>query len=203
MSELYPYQSDVSRDLRSRIKAQKPCTIWMTGLSGAGKSAIANGVEGRLNHAGYHTMLLDGDNVRCGLCRDLEFTHADRTENIRRIAEVARLMNDAGLIVVVATISPYAKDRSMAKNIIGANHYIEVFVDTPLDVAESRDVKGLYKKARAGEIKDFTGIDSPYEVPNQPDMTLRTQNHTVPDMVEELYKCLENKGFIGAIKHGE
>lgn len=196
MIDLYPYKSSIGSDERAKIKSQKPCTVWMTGLSGAGKSALANIVEGQLNHSGFHTMLLDGDNVRCGLCRDLGFSHGDRTENIRRIAEVARLMNDAGLIVIVATISPFANDRDMARHIIDSRNFIEVFVDTPLSVAEARDVKGLYKKARAGEIKDFTGISSPYETPENPDILLQPDKNDLGVMAAQIHRYLKNHGFV-------
>jgi bifunctional enzyme CysN/CysC len=159
---------DVSKDSRAKQKGQKPAVLWFTGLSGAGKSTIANVVEKKLQAQGRHTYLLDGDNVRHGLNRDLGFTDADRVENIRRVAEVARLMADAGLIVLVSFISPFRAERDMARRMMGEGEFFEVFVDTPLAVAEERDVKGLYKKARAGELKNFTGIDSPYEAPESP-----------------------------------
>ncbi|EPZ87589.1 adenylyl-sulfate kinase [Burkholderia cenocepacia K56-2Valvano] len=148
--------------------------MWLTGLSGAGKSTIANLVEQRLHALGKHTYLLDGDNVRHGLNRDLGFTEADRVENIRRVAEVARLMLDAGLITLVSFISPFRAERDMARALAGPDEFVEVFVDTPLAVAEERDPKGLYKKARRGELKHFTGIDSPYEPPVQPELRVDT-----------------------------
>ncbi|MCL7050797.1 hypothetical protein MKW94_008732 [Papaver nudicaule] len=157
---------DVDRDARAVQKAQTPRIVWLTGLSGAGKSTIANLVEKRLHALGRHTYLLDGDNVRHGLNRDLGFTEADRVENIRRVAEVARLMLDAGLITLVSFISPFRAERDMARALVGPDEFVEVFVDTPLAVAEERDPKGLYKKARRGELKHFTGIDSPYEPPS-------------------------------------
>lgn len=165
---------DITREFRAGQKGQTPLTIWMTGLSGAGKSVVSNELEKRLVSLGLHTMLLDGDNIRMGLNRNLGFKEADRIENIRRIAEVAKLMNDAGLIVITAFISPYARDRQMAKDIIGADSFMEVYVSTPLEECERRDIKGLYKRARNGEIADFTGISSPYEVPQHADVTLDT-----------------------------
>ncbi|WP_175915313.1 MULTISPECIES: sulfate adenylyltransferase subunit CysN [Burkholderia] len=165
---------DVDRDARAAQKAQTPRIAWLTGLSGAGKSTIANLVEQRLHALGKHTYLLDGDNVRHGLNRDLGFTEADRVENIRRVAEVARLMLDAGLITLVSFISPFRAERDMARALVGADEFVEVFVDTPLAVAEERDPKGLYKKARKGELKHFTGIDSPYEPPAQPELRIDT-----------------------------
>ncbi|RQR71224.1 MULTISPECIES: sulfate adenylyltransferase subunit CysN [unclassified Burkholderia] len=165
---------DVDRDARAVQKAQTPRIVWLTGLSGAGKSTIANLVERRLHALGKHTYLLDGDNVRHGLNRDLGFTEADRVENIRRMAEVARLMLDAGLITLVSFISPFRAERDMARALVRPDEFVEVFVDTPLAVAEERDPKGLYKKARKGELKHFTGIDSPYEPPAQPELRIDT-----------------------------
>ena len=162
------------RAARAAQKAQTPRIVWLTGLSGAGKSTIANLVEQRLHALGKHTYLLDGDNVRHGLNRDLGFTEADRVENIRRVAEVARLMLDAGLITLVSFISPFRAERDMARALAGPDEFVEVFVDTPLAVAEERDPKGLYKKARKGELKHFTGIDSPYEPPAQPELRIDT-----------------------------
>ncbi|MDR8729594.1 sulfate adenylyltransferase subunit CysN [Burkholderia pseudomultivorans] len=172
---------DVDRDARAAQKAQTPRIVWLTGLSGAGKSTIANLVEKRLHALGKHTYLLDGDNVRHGLNRDLGFTEADRVENIRRVAEVARLMLDAGLIVLVSFISPFRAERDMARAMVGADEFVEVFVDTPLAIAEERDPKGLYKKARRGELKHFTGIDSPYEPPAQPELRIDTVTETPED----------------------
>ncbi|VWC48660.1 adenylylsulfate kinase [Burkholderia aenigmatica] len=165
---------DVDRAARAAQKAQTPRIVWLTGLSGAGKSTIANLVEKRLHALGKHTYLLDGDNVRHGLNRDLGFTEADRVENIRRVAEVARLMLDAGLITLVSFISPFRAERDMARAMVGPDEFVEVFVDTPLAVAEQRDPKGLYRKARRGELKHFTGIDSPYEPPAQPELRVDT-----------------------------
>lgn len=168
----------IDRDDHANLKNQTPRVLWFTGLSGSGKSTIANEVEQKLALMNRHTFLLDGDNVRQGLNKDLGFTEADRIENIRRIGEVAKLMTDAGLIVLTAFISPFRAERRMVREMMGEGEFIEVFVDTPLDVAEARDVKGLYKKARAGEIKNFTGIDSPYEAPESPEITVNTVTMT-------------------------
>jgi len=169
---------DVNKDVRSRLKGQRACVVWLTGLSGSGKSTIANLVEKKLVAQGRHTYLLDGDNVRHGLNKDLGFTAQDRVENIRRVAEVARLMVDSGLIVVVSFISPFRAERQMARDLLAAGEFLEVFVDTPLAVAEQRDPKGLYRKARLGELKNFTGIDSPYEAPQAPEIHIDTTRMT-------------------------
>jgi len=166
--------TDIDRDAHAGLKNQKPKLLWFTGLSGSGKSTIANEVEKRLNVMNRHTFLLDGDNVRHGLNKDLGFTEADRIENIRRVGEVAKLMTDAGLIVLTAFISPFRAERDMVRAMVPDGEFIEIFVDTPLEVAEQRDVKGLYKKARAGELKNFTGIDSPYEAPQEPEIQVNT-----------------------------
>ncbi len=182
---------DVDKAARSRIKGQQPKVLWFTGLSGAGKSTVANQVEKRLHAQGRHTFLLDGDNVRHGLNRDLGFTDEDRVENIRRVAEVARLMADAGLIVLVSFISPFRAERQMARERFEPGEFVEVFVDVPLAVAEARDVKGLYRKARAGQIPNFTGIDSPYEAPETPELHLRADTDSVPAMVEQVLQVLD------------
>jgi len=182
----------IDRGARAAIKGQKGRVIWFTGLSGSGKSTIANLVEKRLHADGRHTYLLDGDNVRHGLNRDLGFTDEDRVENIRRVAEVARLMADAGLIVLVSFISPFRAERRMARELTGEGEFIEVFVDTPLNVAEQRDVKGLYKKARAGELINFTGIDSPYEVPENPEIVLDTTRLSAEGAADRVVVWLEN-----------
>jgi bifunctional enzyme CysN/CysC len=183
---------DVSRETHAALKGQKPAVLWFTGLSGAGKSTIANLVEQKLAARGSHTFLLDGDNVRHGLNRDLGFTEADRIENIRRVGEVARLMTDAGLIVLTAFISPFRAEREMVRKMLPEGEFIEIFVDTPLAEAEKRDTKGLYAKARAGELKNFTGIDSPYEPPQRPEIHLDTTSMTAEAaadlIVEELTK---------------
>jgi bifunctional enzyme CysN/CysC len=165
---------DVNKAARAQAKGQKPAVLWFTGLSGAGKSTIANLVEKKLLAQGRHTYLLDGDNVRHGLNRDLGFTDAERVENIRRVAEVAKLMVDAGLVVLVSFISPFRSERRMARELMAEGEFFEVFVDTPLATAERRDVKGLYAKARRGELKNFTGIDSPYEPPEAAEIRLDT-----------------------------
>lgn len=187
---------ELDRDSRASLKNQKPCVLWMTGLSGAGKSTIANALEKKLYARGAHTMILDGDNIRRGLNRDLGFTEADRAENIRRVAEVAKLMSDAGLVTIVSFISPFRAERQMARDIIGDDYFIEAYVDTPLDVAESRDIKGLYKKARAGEIPNFTGIGSPYEAPDHPDLVLKTTEQSADELAELALSHLIQKGFI-------
>ena len=169
---------DITRAAHAALKHQKPAVLWFTGLSGSGKSTIANMVEKRLHALGHHTFLLDGDNVRHGLNKDLGFTEADRIENIRRVGEVAKLMTDAGLIVLTAFISPFAAEREMVRAMLPAGEFIEIFVDTPLEVAEARDVKGLYKKARSGQLKNFTGIDSPYEAPRNPEIRVDTTRET-------------------------
>ena len=172
---------DISRGAHASLKNQKPAVLWFTGLSGSGKSTIANLVEKKLHRMNRHTFLLDGDNVRHGLNKDLGFTEADRIENIRRVGEVAKLMTDAGLIVITAFISPFKADRDMVRAMLPEGEFIEVFIDTPLEVAESRDVKGLYKKARSGELKNFTGIDSPYEAPAAPEIRVDTTAMTAED----------------------
>jgi len=186
-------KSDITRDIRSGQKNQKPCTVWFTGLSGSGKSVISNALEKRLVALGKHTMLLDGDNIRHGLCRNLGFAEEDRIENIRRVAEVSKLMNDAGLITITAFISPFRQDRDNAKCIIGEENFIEIYVNTPLEICEHRDIKGLYKKARMGEIPQFTGISSPYEPPFEPNLTIDTSTCSVEDAVETVLSFLEGR----------
>jgi bifunctional enzyme CysN/CysC len=163
---------EISREHHASLKNQKPAVLWLTGLSGAGKSTLANLVEKKLASLKRHTFLLDGDNIRHGLNKDLDFTDADRIENIRRVGEVVKLMTDAGLIVITAFISPFRSEREMVRQLMRPGEFFEIFVDTPLADAEARDVKGLYKKARDGQIKNFTGIDSPYEVPEAPELRL-------------------------------
>jgi bifunctional enzyme CysN/CysC len=180
----------VSRESHAELKNQKPLLLWFTGLSGSGKSTIANEVEKSLRIMNRHTFLLDGDNVRHGLNKDLGFTEADRIENIRRIGEVAKLMTDAGLIVITAFISPFRAERQMVREMLPAGEFVEIFIDTPLEVAESRDVKGLYKKARAGELKNMTGIDSPYEAPENPDIHIKTTETTPTQAAEQIIRWL-------------
>ncbi|MEZ6015002.1 MAG: sulfate adenylyltransferase subunit CysN [Planctomycetota bacterium] len=187
---------DVNKAARAAQKGQRPCVVWFTGLSGAGKSTIANLLEKRLHAEGRHTYLLDGDNVRHGLNRDLGFTEADRVENIRRVAEVAGLMVDAGLIVITAFISPFRAERAIARGRVAEDEFVEVHVDTPLDVAEQRDVKGLYKKARRGELKNFTGIDSPYEAPEDPELRVNTAEITAEEAADMVVARLRELGVI-------
>ena len=189
---------DVNKRARAQLSHQRPCILWFTGLSGAGKSTIANLVEKQLHAEGRHTYLLDGDNVRHGLNKDLGFTDTDRVENIRRVAEVARLMVDAGLIVLVSFISPFRSERAMARGLVEAGEFIEVFVDTALEEAEARDVKGLYKKARRGELKNFTGIDSPYEAPEAPEVRLDTAMLAPEAAATQVMDHLRNADIIDA-----
>lgn len=181
----------VDKDARSRQKSQSPCCFWFTGLSGAGKSTLANLLEQRLFDLGRHTYLLDGDNLRHGLNRDLGFTEADRVENIRRVAEVAKLMVDAGLIVIASFISPFRAERQMARQLFASNEFIEVYVATPLAECEKRDTKGLYAKARRGELKNFTGIDSAYEAPEQPEIVVDTCELSAEACVEKILAALQ------------
>jgi adenylyl-sulfate kinase len=189
---------DVDKSAHARLKGQRPCVLWLTGLSAAGKSTIANAVERQLHTLGRHTYLLDGDNIRHGLNKDLGFTDADRVENIRRVAEVARLMVDAGLIVITAFISPFAAERRMARDLFGAHEFIEIFVDTPLEVAERRDPKRLYAKARRGELANFTGIDSPYEAPEAPELRIRTTELTSEQAAELILALLRERGMLAS-----
>jgi bifunctional enzyme CysN/CysC len=182
---------DIDKRARSAIKGQRPCVVWFTGLSAAGKSTIANLLDQRLYALGRHTYVLDGDNVRKGLSRDLGFTDADRTENIRRIAEVAKLMLDAGLIVLVSFISPFRAERKLARDLVEPGEFIEVFVDTPLAEAEKRDPKGLYARARRGQIPLFTGIDSPYEPPENPELRLKTLELTPDAAADQVLARIE------------
>ena len=191
---------DVDKNLRSGLKAQKSCVLWFTGLSGSGKSTIANLVEKKLASEGRHTYLLDGDNVRHGLNKDLGFTDEDRVENIRRIGEVARLMVDSGLIVLTAFISPFRAERQMARSLLEEDEFLEVFVETPLAVAEQRDPKGLYKKARSGDLKNFTGIDSPYEQPEDPEMLVDTSSLSAEQCAEQIIRALRERGVISTVE---
>src|SRR5260221_6039657 len=187
---------DVNKTVRASQKGQKPAVLWFTGLSGSGKSTIANLVEGKLLSHGRHTYLLDGDNVRHGLNRDLGFTDADRVENIRRVAETAKLFVDAGLIVLVSFISPFRSERRLARELMGSGDFIEVFVDTPIEVCMQRDPKGLYKKAKAGEIKNFTGIDSPYEAPEHAELTIDTTTAVPAELAAGIVRYLRDKGYV-------
>jgi bifunctional enzyme CysN/CysC len=187
---------EVNKQARMALKGNKPCVLWFTGLSGAGKSTIANLVEKKLHNMGWHTYMLDGDNVRHGLNKDLGFTDVDRVENIRRIAEVAKLMVDAGLIVLVSFISPFRSERRMARELVEQDEFCEVFVDTPIIVAEQRDPKGLYKKARRGDLKNFTGIDSPYEPPERPEVRIDTTAQLPEDAAELIVAYLHEMGVV-------
>ena len=174
--------------MHASLKNQKPAVLWFTGLSGSGKSTIANLVEKKLHLMNRHTFLLDGDNVRHGLNKDLGFTEADRIENIRRVGEVAKLMADAGLIVITAFISPFRAEREMVRAMLPEGEFIEIFIDTPLAEAEARDVKGLYKKARSGALKNFTGIDSPYEAPDSPEVRIDTTRMSPEEAADEIIR---------------
>jgi bifunctional enzyme CysN/CysC len=187
---------EVDKRARAALKAQRPCVVWLTGRPSAGKSTIANLVERELHALGHHTYLLDGDNVRHGLTKDLGFTSADRVENVRRVAEVARLMTDAGLIAIVSFISPFRSERRMARDLVEAGEFLEVFVDAPLDVAEARDPKGLYAKARRGELRNFTGIDSPYEPPEAPELRIDTTALTPAAAAARVVAALRDGGVI-------
>ncbi len=190
------HQSTVDKQLRAEKLKQKPSVIWLTGLSGSGKSTIANLLEKQLYEADHATYLLDGDNVRHGLCGDLGFDDKARVENIRRISEVSKLFVDAGLIVLTAFISPFRADRDYCRSLVQDQEFIEVYVDTPLEVCEQRDPKGLYKKARSGEIKHFTGIDSAYEAPTAPEIHLTYQDETSEQTAQRLYQALQLKGYV-------
>lgn len=187
----------VSRDDREKIKGQRSAVLWFTGLSACGKSTIANTVDHKLNALGKHTYLLDGDNVRMGLNKNLGFSAEDRAENIRRIGEVAKLFADAGVITLTAFISPYRVDRDNVRALFKDGEFIEVFVDASLETCEARDPKGLYKKARAGEIKNFTGISDPYEAPEKPELVLDSNTKGIDDLADEVVAYLKSKNLIG------
>ncbi|HEY3405874.1 MAG TPA: adenylyl-sulfate kinase [Ohtaekwangia sp.] len=187
---IYPIKTKVSQEQRAALLNQHATLIWFTGLSGSGKSTLAVQLEAQLYARGYKTYLLDGDNIRFGLNKDLTFTDEGRVENIRRIGEVSKLFLDAGVIVLSAFISPFQADRAQVKNIVGEKNFVEVFVDAPIEVCEQRDVKGLYKKARAGEVKNFTGIDSPYEAPANPDVHIPTHQLSIEQSMEKLMSKL-------------
>ena len=190
------HEMSINKNTRSELNSQKPCVVWFTGLSGSGKSTIANILEQKLHTIGKRTYLLDGDNVRHGLNKDLGFTDTDRVENIRRVAEVSKLMVDAGLITLVSFISPFKSERQMAKDLLSSDEFFEIFVNTPLEECEKRDPKGLYKKARAGELKNFTGIDSLYEEPENPDLILDTTSSKAEELTDQIINFLQLKKFI-------
>lgn len=186
MENIIPHHHSVTLDDRIEKNGHKPKLIWFTGLSGSGKSSLANALEQQLHNRGLNTYILDGDNIRSGLNKDLDFTELSRKENIRRIAEVSKLFVDAGIVVLTAFISPFRENRRFARELVGEEHFIEVFVDCPLEVCESRDVKGLYAKARAGLIPDFTGITSPFEEPENPDIVVKTDELSLEDSLKIL-----------------
>ncbi|MDC0611271.1 adenylyl-sulfate kinase [Vibrio sp.] len=188
----------IDKNFRAQLKQQKPAVLWFTGLSGAGKSTIAGALETRLAQMGYHTYLLDGDNVRHGLCRDLGFSAQDRRENIRRVGELAKLMSDAGLIVLSAFISPHRAERQLIRDLLPEKEFMEVFVNTPLDICELRDPKGLYQKTRAGQLNNFTGIDSEYETPLNPEIDLPSGSKTIEEQVDICLDALIQRGVISA-----
>jgi len=190
------HESQVGRSDREAIIGQRGVTIWLTGLSGSGKSTVAIAAERELINRGRHAFVLDGDNIRHGLNNNLGFSPEDRTENIRRIGEVSKLFTEAGVIVFASFISPYRSDRDAVRALMGAGDFVEVYVDASLDTCEQRDVKGLYKKARAGEIPEFTGISAPYEAPNSPELVLDTNRQTVEESVAELVEFLDAKGYL-------
>jgi bifunctional enzyme CysN/CysC len=187
---------EVTKTARAQLNGQKPALLWFTGYSGAGKSTIANNLEKKLHALGKRTFVLDGDNVRHGLNRDLGFTEADRVENIRRVAEVAKLFVEAGLITIVSFISPFQAEREMARELVGPGEFVEIFVDTPLEVCERRDPKGLYKKARRGELRNFTGLDSPYERPVNPDLVLDAANNSVENLGDRILHLMQQRGLL-------
>ncbi|KZY96879.1 adenylyl-sulfate kinase [Oleiphilus sp. HI0081] len=190
------HDQTVAKDERSELKKQKPCLIWFTGLSGAGKSTVANALDRWLHDNGYHTYLLDGDNVRHGLNKDLGFTNEDRMENIRRVGEVSGLFVDAGLITLSAFISPFISERSMVRDMFSKGEFIEVFINTPLSVCEERDPKGLYAKARSGEIRNFTGIDSDYEIPDHSEVVIDTSKVSVNSAVSDIVSYLKSANIL-------
>ena len=189
----------VDKSARANLKHQRPAVLWFTGLSGSGKSTIANLVEQKLYDRGRHTYTLDGDNVRHGLNKDLGFTDVDRVENIRRVGESAKLMVDAGIMALVSFISPFISERRLARNLVEEGEFIEVFVNTPLELCEQRDPKGLYKKARAGEIKNFTGIDSDYEPPEAAEIEIKTDQVTAEEAADQIVAYLESRGYLSAM----
>ena len=190
------HNHQVSKQDRSNLKEQRACVLWFTGLSGSGKSTIANAVESKLLELEKHTYLLDGDNIRMGLNKGLSFSETDRVENIRRIGEVSKLFVDAGVIVLTAFISPFVKDREQVRNLLNDGEFLEVFIDTPLEVCESRDPKGLYQKARTGEIPNFTGISSPYEAPEKPEIWLKTNEMSVEEAASKVLAHLKENGYL-------
>ena len=193
MSNIVQHSFNISKSDREKLHQHKAFLIWFTGLSGSGKSTIANALESKLNSLNVSTYSLDGDNIRLGINKDLTFSPEDRAENIRRIGEIANLFVDAGIVTLASFVSPYSKDREDVRNTVGAKNYIEVYVNTSLDECERRDVKGLYKKAREGEIKNMTGISAPYEIPQNPDLEIDTVKESVEGSVDKIFKYLEKR----------
>tara|TARA_B100000161_G_scaffold265091_1_gene240029 strand:- start:4689 stop:5279 length:591 start_codon:yes stop_codon:yes gene_type:complete len=193
VSNIVYHNFNVSKSDREKLHQHKAFLVWFTGLSGSGKSTIANALESRLNGLNISTYVLDGDNIRFGICKDLTFSPEDRSENIRRIAEIANLFVDAGIVTLASFVSPYSNDRENVRNTVGAKNYVEVFVNTTLDECKRRDVKGLYKKAIDGEIKNMTGISAPYETPQNPDLEIDTLKESLDESVDKIFKYLEKK----------
>lgn len=193
---IIPHGHTIVKENRQELKGHKSCILWYTGLSGSGKSTLANRVEEKLFDLGLHTYILDGDNIRMGLNKGLGFSDDDRKENIRRIGEVSKLFVDAGIIVSTAFISPFRSDRDMVRNLVKPGEFVEIFIDAPLDVCEKRDPKGLYKKARAGEIKQFTGIDSPYEAPENPELIVKTGEKSLDECADDVIEWLMSNNYI-------
>jgi len=196
MNNVVWHSSYINKKQRAKIKNQKPCILWFTGLSGSGKSTLANALEAELYKLNYHTYLLDGDNIRHGLNFDLGFDDKSRVENIRRIGEVAKLFVDSGVIVLTAFISPFKSDREKVRALVEEREFIEIFVDVSIEVCEQRDPKGLYKKARTGEIKDFTGVDAPYETPRNPEIYLKNSEVSIDMNVDIIFNYLNENGYI-------
>lgn len=194
------HHATVTRERREILNGHRGAVIWLTGLSGAGKSTLAHEIEERLHRMGCHTFVFDGDNVRHGLCGDLGFSEQDRSENNRRIGEMVKLFVDAGVIALTAFISPYRKDRERVRQIVGERDFFEIYCQCSLDICESRDVKGLYRRARAGEIKDFTGISSPYEAPEYPSLVLDTGTQTLEQCVDQAVAMLVNRGVVPSVR---
>ena len=190
------HSSQVAKKERAAIKNQKPCVLWFTGLSASGKSTVANEVELKLNKLNKHTYLLDGDNIRLGLNKGLSFSNEDRTENIRRIGEVSKLFVDAGIIVLTTFISPFKKDRQRVRDSLEKNEFIEIFIDAPIKTCESRDPKGLYQKARKGKISSFTGISSPYEIPQNPEIHMKSETMTLDESIEQIINYLNKNHYL-------
>lgn len=193
MANLFKQNYQIEAAHRQKLKGHRPLTLWFTGLSGSGKSTIANAFEQKLYDEGIHTYTLDGDNIRLGINANLTFSPEDRAENLRRVAEVAKLMNDAGLVVLAAFVSPYRKDREKVKNIVGNDNFVEIYVNTPLETCEARDIKGLYAKARKGEIQNFTGVNAPYEPPLNSGISIDTSKESIETSVTELWEQLKNR----------